>query len=38
MAGRGLPAFLLIVVAAAVGCVAGIYSIGWGSILAPILI
>jgi uncharacterized protein len=35
---RSLPAFLLIVVAATVGCVGGIYGIGGGSILAPILI
>ena len=36
--GRPVPAFLLIVLAAAVGCVGGIYGIGGGSILAPILI
>ena len=35
---RPVPAFLLIVLAAAVGCVGGIYGIGGGSILAPILI
>jgi uncharacterized protein len=35
---RAVPAFLLIVLAAAVGCVGGIYGIGGGSILAPILI
>lgn len=35
---RPIPAPLLLVVAAAVGCVGGIYGIGGGSILAPILI
>jgi uncharacterized membrane protein YfcA len=35
---RTIPAFLLIMLAAAVGCVGGIYGIGGGSILAPILI
>ena len=33
-----IPAPVLVVVAAAVGCVGGIYGIGGGSILAPILI
>ncbi len=33
-----IPAPVLIVLAAAVGCVGGIYGIGGGSILAPILI
>lgn len=36
--GRPVPALILIVLAAAVGCVGGIYGIGGGSILAPILI
>jgi len=35
---RPIPALLMIVLAAAVGCVGGIYGIGGGSILAPILI
>jgi uncharacterized protein len=35
---RQIPVPALIVVAAAVGCVGGIYGIGGGSILAPILI
>ena len=35
---RRIPAPALIVLAAAVGCVGGIYGIGGGSILAPILI
>jgi uncharacterized protein len=35
---RPIPAFLMIVLASAVGCVGGIYGIGGGSILAPILI
>jgi uncharacterized protein len=35
---RPIPAPALIVLAAAVGCVGGIYGIGGGSILAPILI
>ena len=35
---RPIPAALLIVVAAAVGCVGGIYGIGGGSLLAPVLI
>ena len=35
---RLIPAPVLVVVAAAVGCVGGIYGIGGGSILAPILI
>jgi uncharacterized protein len=33
-----VPAFMLIALAAAVGCIGGIYGIGGGSILAPILI
>ena len=36
--GRGIPAPVLVVLAAAVGCVGGIYGIGGGSILAPVLI
>ena len=36
--GRRLPRPVLIVLAAAVGCVGGIYGIGGGSILAPVLI
>ena len=36
--GRVIPAPVLIVLAAAVGCVGGIYGIGGGSILAPILV
>ena len=36
--GNSPASFLLIVLAAAVGCVGGIYGIGGGSILAPILI
>ncbi len=35
---RPIPVPVLIVLAAAVGCVGGIYGIGGGSILAPILI
>jgi uncharacterized protein len=35
---RQIPALLLVVLAAAVGCVGGIYGIGGGSILAPVLI
>ena len=35
---RVIPAPVLILLAAAVGCVGGIYGIGGGSILAPILI
>ena len=35
---RSVPAFLLVALAAAVGCVGGIYGIGGGSILAPVLI
>lgn len=35
---RSIPAPVLVVLAAAVGCVGGIYGIGGGSILAPILI
>ena len=35
---RRIPVPVLIVVSAAVGCVGGIYGIGGGSILAPILI
>jgi uncharacterized protein len=35
---RRIPVPVLIVLAAAVGCVGGIYGIGGGSILAPILI
>jgi uncharacterized protein len=35
---RAVPGPVLIMVAAAVGCVGGIYGIGGGSILAPILI
>ena len=35
---RPIPASLLIALAAAVGCVGGIYGIGGGSILAPMLI
>jgi hypothetical protein len=36
--GRVLPALVLITLAGAVGCVGGIYGIGGGSILAPVLI
>jgi uncharacterized membrane protein YfcA len=36
--GRTIPAPVLVVVAAAVGCAGGIYGIGGGSILAPVLI
>jgi uncharacterized membrane protein YfcA len=36
--GRLLPALVLITLAGAVGCVGGIYGIGGGSILAPVLI
>ncbi len=36
--GRGIPAPVLVVLAAAVGCAGGIYGIGGGSILAPVLI
>jgi uncharacterized membrane protein YfcA len=35
---RAVPAPVLILLAAVVGCVGGIYGIGGGSILAPILI
>ena len=35
---RAIPAAVLVVLAAAVGCVGGIYGIGGGSILSPILI
>ncbi len=35
---RSIPAPVLVLLAAAVGCVGGIYGIGGGSILAPILI
>jgi hypothetical protein len=35
---RQIPAAVLVVLAAAVGCVGGIYGIGGGSILAPVLI
>jgi uncharacterized protein len=35
---RAIPEPALILLAAAVGCVGGIYGIGGGSILAPILI
>jgi uncharacterized protein len=35
---RVIPAPVLVVLAAAVGCVGGIYGIGGGSILAPVLI
>jgi len=35
---RAIPDFALVLLAAAVGCVGGIYGIGGGSILAPILI
>ena len=35
---RSIPAPVLVFLAAAVGCVGGIYGIGGGSILAPILI
>jgi uncharacterized protein len=37
-AARLIPTPVLVVLAAAVGCVGGIYGIGGGSILAPILI
>jgi uncharacterized membrane protein YfcA len=37
-AARLIPAPVLVVLAAAVGCVGGIYGIGGGSILAPVLI
>ena len=36
--GRAIPLPLLILLAAVVGCVGGIYGIGGGSILAPVLI
>jgi len=36
--GRGVPAPALIALAAVVGCVGGIYGIGGGSILAPVLV
>jgi len=36
--GYQIPSFALVVVSAAVGCVGGIYGIGGGSILAPVLI
>jgi uncharacterized membrane protein YfcA len=35
---RAVPLLVLILLAAAVGCVGGIYGIGGGSILAPVLI
>jgi uncharacterized membrane protein YfcA len=35
---RAIPALLLLLLGAAVGCVGGIYGLGGGSILAPILI
>jgi uncharacterized membrane protein YfcA len=35
---REIPAAALVVIAAVIGCVGGIYGIGGGSILAPILI
>jgi hypothetical protein len=35
---RGLPVPVLVLLAAVVGCVGGIYGIGGGSILAPILV
>jgi uncharacterized protein len=35
---RAIPGALLIALAAAVGCIGGIYGIGGGSILAPVLI
>jgi uncharacterized protein len=35
---RVIPALVLAVLAATVGCVGGIYGIGGGSILAPVLI
>jgi uncharacterized membrane protein YfcA len=37
-AARKIPAPALIILAAAVGCIGGIYGIGGGSILAPVLI
>ena len=37
-AARSIPQPVLILLAAAVGCVGGIYGIGGGSILAPVLI
>ncbi|MGH3298662.1 MAG: sulfite exporter TauE/SafE family protein [Trebonia sp.] len=37
-AGREIPNALLVVLSAVVGCVGGIYGIGGGSILAPVLI
>jgi uncharacterized membrane protein YfcA len=37
-AARLIPAPMLVVLAATVGCVGGIYGIGGGSILAPVLI
>jgi uncharacterized protein len=37
-AARLIPVPVLVVLAAAVGCVGGIYGIGGGSILAPVLI
>jgi hypothetical protein len=36
--GRAVPAPALIALAAVVGCVGGIYGIGGGSILAPVLV
>jgi len=36
--GRRLPAPLIVALAAVVGCIGGIYGIGGGSILSPILI
>jgi uncharacterized protein len=38
LAGWSIPAPALVLLSAAVGCVGGIYGIGGGSILAPILI
>lgn len=35
---RHIPALVLVVLAVAVGCVGGIYGIGGGALLAPILI
>jgi uncharacterized protein len=35
---RAIPAPVLVLLAAAVGCVGGIYGIGGGSVLAPVLI
>lgn len=38
VAGRAIPAPVLVGLAVAVGCVGGIYGIGGGSVLAPVLI